>query len=300
MSYYTERHGMRTPIEKTDKISYEMYSLLFDCCERYFDNIAWKYPEYCPDGDECCGIDMNKFNTDLSFEIPNLLRDDDGWIRKPRENYYHDIYDQYALLDFIEFMYSNVRNILNYSWHDYYRHNDLLFSRLRTVKHSFREEINDIFRKTGLQYTLNEEGMVERIVDNDVLSCEIATNIEQIPEPGIKELLKEAVILYKSPAPQARQDAVEKIWDAFERLKSYYTTLDKKDSTTQVIDSIAGGKTEFVALFDEEFKKLTKIGNDFRIRHHETNRIDITDARHYDYFFNRCLSLIALAIQYLH
>ncbi len=300
MSYYTERHGMRAPIEKTDVISYEMYSLLFDCCERYFDNIAWKYPDYCPDGNGCCGIDLNKLNSDLSFEIPGLFRGIGGWISKPQESFYHDKYDQYALLDFIEFMYDNVRDISKVHWHDYYKHDDLHFSNSRAVTHLFRKEINDIFRKTGLQYTLNEKGMVERVVDDDVLSCEVERHIEQIPEPGIKELLKEAVILYKSPAPQARQDAVEKIWDAFERLKSYYTTLDKKDSTTQVIDSIAGGKTEFVTLFDEEFRKLTKIGNDFRIRHHETNRIDITDARHYDYFFNRCLSLIALAIQYLH
>ena len=28
-------------------------------------------------------------------------------------------------------------------------------------------------------------------------------------------------------------------------------------------------------------------------------RTQIQDPRHYDYFFNRCLSLIALAIQYL-
>ena len=48
-----------------------------------------------------------------------------------------------------------------------------------------------------------------------------------------------------------------------------------------------------------EFKELTTIGNNFRIRHHETNKIDIVDIRHYDYFFNRCLALIALALQYL-
>jgi len=44
---------------------------------------------------------------------------------------------------------------------------------------------------------------------------------------------------------------------------------------------------------------LTSIGNKYRIRHHETDKIDITDVRYYDYLFNRCLSLIALAIKYL-
>ncbi|MBR7683718.1 hypothetical protein KDK43_03735 [Streptococcus equi subsp. zooepidemicus] len=52
-------------------------------------------------------------------------------------------------------------------------------------------------------------------------------------------------------------------------------------------------------LFNKEFGELTSIGNNFRIRHHETNKINIPDQRYYDYLFNRCLSLIALAIQYL-
>jgi len=62
---------------------------------------------------------------------------------------------------------------------------------------------------------------------------------------------------------------------------------------------MSNGQSEFEQIFDIEFNTLTKIGNDFRIRHHETDKIDITDSRHYDYLFNRCLSLISLAINYL-
>lgn len=62
---------------------------------------------------------------------------------------------------------------------------------------------------------------------------------------------------------------------------------------------MANGNGEFIDLFNNEFKSLTNIGNKYRIRHHETDKIDIIDDRYYDYLFNRCLSLIALAIQYL-
>ena len=75
--------------------------------------------------------------------------------------------------------------------------------------------------------------------------------------------------------------------------------MDKKTSATKIVNDIANGQADFIALFNTEFKALTDIGNNFRIRHHETNKIDITDIRHFDYFFNRCLSLIGLAIQYL-
>ena len=101
------------------------------------------------------------------------------------------------------------------------------------------------------------------------------------------------------PYPESTRDAVEKTWDAFERLKTYYTTIEKKASASKIVADMADGNQNYTALFNAEFKALTEIGNDYRIRHHETNKIDITDPRYYDYFFNRCLSLIALAIQYL-
>ena len=296
MSYYTERHGLRAPVEKTEIITHEMYALIFDCCERYFDNIAWKYPKECPEGNGCCGLDIRKLSTVLKFEIPTLFQNENGIIDKPHKD---DEYDQYALLDFIEFMYATVRNISNRFWHSYYRHYDISFESAHGISFSFRDDINNIFNKTGLLYSLSNLGMVERIAENGVLSKEIESAVAKAPEKGIKELLQDAILLYKTPGPKARQDSVEKIWDALERLKTYYTTLDKKASAAKIVNDMANNQTEFSAIFDEEFKALTKIGNDFRIRHHETNKIDITDSRHYDYFFNRCLSLIALAIEYL-
>ena len=57
-------------------------------------------------------------------------------------------------------------------------------------------------------------------------------------EAGTKSLLKDAVALYKTPNPAARQDSVEKIWDALERLKTYYTTLDKKHSSEKIVNDM--------------------------------------------------------------
>ena len=124
-------------------------------------------------------------------------------------------------------------------------------------------------------------------------------NFEAVNEGGIRELLKDAVALYKTPNSAARQDSVEKIWDAFERMKTYYTTLKKNKSIEKIVNDMADGNSHFIDLFDKEFRELTYIGNNYRIRHHETNKFNITDERYYDYFFNRCLSLIALTIEYL-
>lgn len=303
MSYYTERHGLRKPVERTYDISIEMYAVLFDCCSRYFDNIAWKYPEECPDGRGCCGLDMNKLSTAMRFEIPGLHQNEYGGIvcpeKRPSWDDTKEEYDQYALLDFIEFIYENIRDIDERHWHEWFHHHDISFNTSRFDKQKFRDEINDIFNKVGLLYTLSDKGMVERIVEDGVLSKDIEREVTSVQEPGLRDLLKDAIILYKTPGPKARQDSVEKIWDALERLKTYYTTMDKKASASKIVNDMASGNSNFHQLFDDEFAALTKIGNNFRIRHHETNKIDITDSKHYDYFFNRCLSLIALAVQYL-
>ena len=306
MAYYTERNGLRRPVEKTYDISIEKYALLLHCCEKYYNNLAWKYPEQCPDGYGCCGIDYEQFRMDLRYEIPTLFRDDSDNIAVPsiRHNIFsgdsQDTYDPFALFDLIEFFAENIRDVVVGEFHKYWGHHHLICQGSHNACVQFRNEINGIFQKTGLQYLLNENLQIERIIENSPLTPEIEATIEAVPEQGTKELLQEAISLYKSPYPNARRDAVEKIWDALERLKTYYATLDKKDAAEKIVNDMAGGQAAFISLFNTEFKALTDAGNSFRIRHHETNKTDITDTRHYGYFFNRCLALIALAIQYLH
>lgn len=307
MDYYTKRHGMRAPIIHTSDITVEMYSLILGCCQKYYDNIAWKYPDECPDGFGCAGLNMNELDMDIKYEIPTLFKDEYGRIAVPRQekNVFSnkievDEYDQYALLDFIEFIGDNVRDITSKSYHSYFGHYHLSFSSNNSVFEDFRNDINAIMKKTGLLFELNIDGYVERIEENSVLNKEIEHNVETVTEQGLKELIEVAIALHKSPRPSDHKDAVEKIWDALERLKTYYTSLDKKSSVTKIVDDMSNSHTSFVDLFNDEFKALTGIGNNYRIRHHETDKIDITDIKHYDYFFNRCLSLIALAIQYLH
>lgn len=300
MKLYTERHGIRAPKEKTYSINRDMYSLLLDCCNRYQKNLTHIFTLNChhdfTDSDYIA-FDEKGFKTRIKIRIPSLFRDEYDRISAPT---YDDEYDQFALLDFIEFFAQNIEDI-DEQWNNERYQNYKTINCLNTseVFEDFQEEINDIFIESGLLYKLTDEKIIERIVENSPLTIEMENNIVAVHEVGTRELLKDAVALYKTPNPSARQDSVEKIWDAFERLKTYYTTLDKKHSSEKIVSDMAGGNDDFIDLFNDEFKKLTDIGNRYRIRHHETNKIDITDICYYDYLFNRCLSLIALAIQYL-
>ena len=305
MSYYTQRHGLRKPVTLTYTIMPAKYGSLIKCCHRYYENIAWKYPEWCKFGQGCCGLNKKAFWDALEYEIPGLHRNENGepvqpaFFFTPSESDKFWEYNQYALLDYIEFGAQNCRDVVAKDFHRDAGHYHLICKTTDVIYKQFQNEINEIFEKTGLLYRLTDEKIIERIVENSPLTPVIEEQVAQIKEAGTRQLLQDAIKLHSSPYPESARDAVEKIWDALERLKTYYTELDKKSSVVKIVNDMAGGERHFSDLFNEEFNALTKIGNSYRIRHHETDKVDITDPRHYDYFFNRCLSLIALAIQYL-
>lgn len=156
----------------------------------------------------------------------------------------------------------------------------------------FEAEVNAIFKLNEVPFKLSN-GKVESTFNIQVMDSALVS----IQEAGLKDLLQEAANYYDKGNLKI---AVEKLWDAFERLKTYYSpTLDKKKSVSRIIGDMSGQKAHYMDLFEKEFFELTQIGNSFRIRHHETTKINIEDDRHYDYFYKRCLSLISVAVQYL-
>lgn len=163
-------------------------------------------------------------------------------------------------------------------------------------KKSFAKSINQSLEDDGVAFCLKKGKIIQR-VDTEIyfdLPTEKMTGLEQ----GLQDLINDVIAKHRQSNYSARRDAVEKLWDALERLKTYYST-DKKQSVKEIISDMSNGKEDFIVLFDAEFKALTEIGNKYRIRHHEIGKIEITDIRYYDYFFNRCLALLATALQYL-
>lgn len=118
----------------------------------------------------------------------------------------------------------------------------------------------------------------------------------QIDDHEFNKLVEQALQYYK----EARIDtATEKIWDAFKRIKTFYKQYDKKGSITKLIDIVSKNNAEYREMVEEEFTSLTKLGNDFRIRHHETNKKDICYKEHYDYLFHRCIAVLRLVTSVL-
>lgn len=143
---------------------------------------------------------------------------------------------------------------------------------------------------------MNNDKEIERYVYFDI---ESDINLDTLNDNVLTEYIKVSIELNKKPHSKYRKLAVEKIWDAFERLKTYHTSYDKKESANKIIETIADNNDDFYKIISDEFLLLTNIGNSFTIRHSERDKKEIRNDDHYDYLFNRCLSLINLSIKYL-
>ncbi len=115
-----------------------------------------------------------------------------------------------------------------------------------------------------------------------VLSKSIKTKDEEL-----NALIAEAKEKYLIKSE--RQTAIEKLWDAFERIKTYFDK-NKRKSSQKLLDII--GVSLDKECMEKEFKKLRHVGNKTRIRHHETDKTKIEDEAVMDYLFIRMLNLL--------
>lgn len=295
---YTERNNLRTIQDKTTVIDKDRYELLLSVCNKYIPNMVGVFPDYCPDNSTIvCGVNMSLFSNTLKFRIPDLEYNYAGYVVIPM----FDEYNQYALLDYVEYIGNCIIDFEEYESHSFFQHNHIKILETSNVKQIFRNEINGVFELTRLLYRLNDKFEVERITSADELIESEAQNLESVKEQGLKDLLLESLYLYKNPRPEFHKLATEKIWSALERLKTVFVTndVDKKKSADKVIRIMANSDNNYIELLRTEFYALTNIGNNYRIRHHETDKTEITDERYYDYFYGRCFALIALAIKFI-
>ncbi|MBA5937977.1 MULTISPECIES: AbiJ-NTD4 domain-containing protein [Leuconostoc] len=302
MPLFSERYGYRQQKKLTYNISNSMYDVILHNCIRYKEYLTHIFQLESTDfflGEKFVSFNDTLFASKMKILIPSLFRNEYNNIAVPEEG---DFYDQYALLDLIEYFAQNIKDIKK-EWNNnkYKNYEKIYFFESNSIFADFKNSINNIFIEAGLLYLLTDDKKIERIDDYGTVTPQIEKSFEFGNDQILKKILNQAVELYKSPDIQSRKYSVEKLWDAYERLKSYYDLSGgkKHNSINTIINQIAGENEEFLNLLNIEFKALTDYGNKFSIRHSERSQVEISDEQHYDYLFNRCLSLIALALHYL-
>lgn len=160
-----------------------------------------------------------------------------------------------------------------------------LYSQFETS--NFENEVNNVLSNYGY-----------KLIDRKMMPMQNQIKAEIPKEPTLRDLVLEAERYFKKQDLESKQRALEKIWDAFERMKTYYSP-DKKKSTNQIINMISNGDAELYNKLDAEFFELGNIGNNYQIRHFETNKKPINDVRIKEYLYTRCLALINMIIRFV-
>ena len=254
-----------------------------------------RYPEVCPDGTYVFGTHLQDFEDAMLAEVPGLS----GYAEQDSVLEYMHVYRQkpsdYDILDLIQFCWANVakpRRIKNHSFHSHY---DLAFDE-EEGKQEFVQKVETIFRRNGIAYRLLEDGTIERVVP--------PVFREALSEPNIKtrdveldRLLAAAQSKFLDYHPDSRQEALEALWDAWERLKTLDGDGDKKATTELMLDDTAGPTSPvFREALEQEARALTDLGNELRIRHSETDKEMLARSEHADYLFYRMFSLMRLIL----
>lgn len=164
-----------------------------------------------------------------------------------------------------------------------------LFNRF-TREPLFEMEVNSTIARYGYKLVSGKIQMMEHF----------QTSIE-IPhfDTDLKFLVQQAQVFVNAKNSDELQLALEKIWDAFERVKTEYNDKDKKKSLIELEKKISRGSKEIVDFMNEEFAFLTKLGNEYQIRHFERNKKSFPSEEIKMYFYNRCASLVNLCICHL-
>ncbi|MCF6243435.1 MAG: hypothetical protein L3J43_00170 [Sulfurovum sp.] len=289
----------------SEEITEDIHNRIVGVYEKYAvkNCFSESAPVDCPDGiPGICGFNNVKFLNLAKGEIPNF---DIVYPKSIWEDGSDKSYDQYTTLDFIQFCYKNIKKAIKseripydngYNSDTSYA-TSYTFEESDSEKKAFRNDINTLFRRNGLVFELQEDGKIVRTIPQALQP--LVSKIYLTGDDELNSLVEKACDNFLKPKIEDRQIALEKIWDAFERMKTYYQEKNKKESITELIKEVSSTNSEYMKLLNDEAVALTNIGNDFRIRHHETDKNNIIDNNQIDYFFYRIVSFMQLFLKHL-
>lgn len=201
--------------------------------------------------------------------------------------------DTLLVLDFIEFCHRMVAKPIQGSYHSFFRHYHLTFDESEGQR-IFLEDINRIFSRNDLAFELRPNGQVVRLAPA-VLRESLSSATFRTGDATLDGMLEGSRTKFLNPATSIRREAIERLWDCWERLKSLDTPGNKKQSMESLLAK-AAPDAAFRSVLDAEARTLTDIGNSFHIRHSEVTQSAVTDSAHVDYLFHRLYSMVQLLL----
>ena len=265
-SYYSDRvQGPRA--RREEEITPAVWGGIVALVERgvAYPWFAKDFPLTCEDGEAVCGCDLRAFRLVLAAEIQDLDWPFDDRVLPPT----------LAALDLLEFIYRHASEPHQRSYHGFYSHHHLTFD-VAEGRAGMRENINRLLARGGMAYELDENGQIEHLA-SPAVEEQLATELPSTGDEKFDELMQLAIERFRGTDIRERREALAPLWDAFERAKTMLRRDKKEGVKTLIAAATHGVDPREVELLEQEMLQLTKIGNEFRIRHHETTKAELSD-----------------------
>ena len=294
------------------------------------DWFAKNFPIECEDGNGIAGTDRDRLQDALNAIIPNLtyplaskadsklpelvdhaeIADADA-AKTPEASGTFEFYPGKAngsqpiavadsdIFDLLEYTARKIALPSQRRFHEFFSHYELEFygNSREKAQETFQGEVNELLCRGRVIYNFNVVGFAGTLQIQRMGTPEVRRLMADLQpnsgDKGLDDLIIEARERYLSHKEDERRIGLEKLWDAFERLKTIEPLSggksNKKDSLNQLLAHIADKPLRDVV--EEDMKALTSVGNQFRIRHHETDK-HVVPVDQYDYLFARMSNVI--------
>lgn len=282
---FTERRGQSNPRvkEELDEITRRaLWALLSGRINDEWFGLS--FPEKCADGYVYAGTDLERLQHTMEGY---------GLLWPPDEARGNRLSPDGQVFDAIEFSYEYVAEAKDPAYHSYMCHTHYSYDQA-SGRAKFEDDVNRILERNGIAFEL-KGGEVTRIAQT-APQATLAESVFDTGDGDLDRMLEYARTRFFSRSLDVRRESLEKLWDAWERLKTIEPGKNKKEQTAALL-ARASKDPNLLERLNTEALELTEIGNMFMIRHTEKDKIPITESGHIDYLFERMYSIIHLLLK---
>lgn len=280
---FTDRHGRgkaRTAETLDDTTRLGLIELVSTKIQ-----LGWfgeSFPDMCTDGYGNAGCDVDSMRKMLgAYSVIDPADRDSRGASDPQ------------VFDLLEFSYEKIAFPIEGQWHDYMRHSHYTYDQDKG-RAEFQAEVNRIFERNGIVFEL-VDGEVRRLGPAGFHEA-LGTAVFKTGDGPLDQMLEDAREKFLNRDLNVRRESLERLWDAWERLKTLEPGKDKKAKVKALLDHVAKEPT-LRQVVEDEANALTGIGNNFMIRHTEVGKVPVAISQDVDYFFQRLFSLIHLLLR---
>jgi hypothetical protein len=283
---FSERMGQPTPRVK-EVLDDTVRTALLQLIELRIDDNSFglSFPVQCPDGLGNSGCDREALRNNMAgYRVI--------WPSDARRLDQEEVTD-IQIFDLLEYAYEHIAQPIPGGYHSYFSHSHHDYDQ-KAGRNQLEEEVNRLFERNGIAFDL-KDGQVERLVPSVLQEALVPTHFKT-GDQILDDLLATAREKFLNRDLKVRREALEKLWDAWERLKSLSDPDDKKKSVKILLDRVSS-EPNLRQRVEIEAQQLTEIGNNFFIRHTEVTKPPIADSHQVDYLFHRLFSFIRMTLQ---